>query len=247
MEFEIYRNAPIIEAALDVRVRTSEDVDFRTLAAIRDSNYPETSSEPFKLHVKLEWGDKPSDESRQDLGAPLGYFLRSPDQKQIVQIRRDGFTFNRLAPYHDWQSFGGEARRLWDIYRERIPIQTIEALSLTYMNEILVPFTERIEDYLNAYIHLPEKLPQEATSFSLSIQQKLPDNQGSLHLAEGIGPHRRDGFVTIGLFVQAVKFLEVAAEDMEEAEIWTTFEALREAKSKAFEACITDKVREAIR
>ena len=246
MDFEVYKNAPIIEAALDIRVRTAEDVDLASFR-IDDSAYPEASREPFQLQVKIEWGDKPKDASKQHLNTPLGYFFRSADQKQILQARRDGFTFNRLAPYDRWGTFGPEARRLWMLYRDRIKIEQIEAVSLSYMNEILVPFQQRIEDYLNAYIKLPEKLDKPLTSFSLGFQSPIDGDKGTLHVAQGIGPERREGFLTIGLFIQTIKFLGVSSTLISDDELWGILEDLRIAKSLAFEACITDKVREIIR
>ena len=242
MHFEIYRNAPIVEAAIDIRVRTAEDVDLDVLSTIRDPQYPEVSSEPFKLQVQLEWGNKP----KEDLSSPLGYFSRSPDHKQVLQARRDGFTFNRLAPYQSWEVFGAEAKRLWDIYRSRVPVEVIEAVGLTYMNEILIPFDKNVEEYLNAYVHLPEALPQQVASFSLSFSRSL-GSDGLLHVAEGVGPVRKDGHLTVGLFIQAIKFMGPENEWISEDELWGLIERLRAAKSAAFEACITDKVREAIR
>ena len=247
MEFEIYRNAPIIEAALDVRLRTVEDVDFDTLKSIVDPKYPETSREPFQLQVKIEWGDKPHETGQQHLNTPLGYFLRTSDHKQIMQARRDGLTFNRLAPYENWSSFRTEAKRLWEVYRASIKIEQVEALSLSYMNEILVPYGQPIEDYLNAYINLPKGLPQGLASFSLSFQSVIAGDNGLLRVSMGLGPERREAHVTIGLFIQAIKILGVSSLLLNEEEIWSIFEYLREAKSSAFEACITDKVREAIR
>jgi uncharacterized protein (TIGR04255 family) len=247
MSFPVYRNAPIIEAALDVRVRTPENVDLDALVAVRDAHYPDVSREPFQLQVKIEWGDRPDDTGKQHLNTPLGYFLRSADQKQILQARLDGFTFNRLAPYEHWESFGAEARRLWNIYKESVKVEQIEAISLSYMNEILIPFQENVEDYLNAFINVPKDLPSPLTSFSLGFQSQIEGDNGILHVAESIGPQRREGHLTIGLFIQAIKFLGVSTSLIGEEELWTLFEALRVAKSSAFEACITDKVREMIR
>lgn len=247
MTFEVYRNAPITEAALDIRVRASEDVDFDALLCVRDIAYPETSREPFQLEVKIEWGDRPNDTGKQHLNTPLGYFLRSVDHKQILQARLDGFTFNRLAPYNNWQSFGSEARRLWNIYKDCVKVDQIEAVSLSYMNEILIPYQENLEEYLNAYVALPKQIPTPLTSFSLSFQSEIEGDKGVLSVAEAIGPQRREGHVTIGLFIQAIKFLGVSKSLIEDEELWTILEDLRAAKSSAFEACITDKVRGQIR
>ena len=66
----------------------------------------------------------------------LGFSYRSLDEKNIFQVRKDGFSHNRLAPYTEWQSFSAEARRLWSIYRDEAGPADIEMIGLNYINEI---------------------------------------------------------------------------------------------------------------
>src|SRR5438132_4626724 len=37
-----------------------------------------------------------------------GYLFRSKDEVTLAQFRTDGFTLNRLAPYHNWKDFRSE-------------------------------------------------------------------------------------------------------------------------------------------
>src|SRR5574341_349425 len=99
------RNAPIIEAIFDFRVKAR--VGFR----------PEEFSE-LRSHLGNRF---PSVEERRGLQAAFamipgqgqppvvqamglhGYFFKTSDGKTIAQFRVDGFTFNRLRPYTSWE------------------------------------------------------------------------------------------------------------------------------------------------
>ena len=44
--------------------------------------------------------------------------------------------------------------------------------------------------------------------------------------------------------IQAFKTINVAGDELGDAELWHTLDELRAAKNAAFEACITDKMKE---
>jgi hypothetical protein len=75
----------------------------------------------------------------------------------------------------------------------------------------------------------------------------LPDNAGVLQIAQGYGPLKKPEHTTVILNIQTSKQLNRKGADVGEDELWEMFENLRFAKSQAFEACITDKVRAMIR
>jgi uncharacterized protein (TIGR04255 family) len=246
MKREIYANAPIVEAVLDVRVRMREEIDLATLSHITDKKYPETYRQPFQIQVKIEGGNAPAQPTIEQLSTPLGTMYRSEDQKQVFQARIDGFTFNRLAPYQDWASFSKEAKRLWKLYVAAVPPHQIEALSLTYLNELVIPTKTKFEDYFRTYIQVAPEIPQDLNNYSLSFQVTLKEGRGLLSVTQGYGPPRKEGHVTIILNLQATRVFGESDNPSDE-NIWEIFEHLREAKSDAFEACITNAVREMIR
>jgi uncharacterized protein (TIGR04255 family) len=248
MAFEIYKNAPIKEAALDIRVRSASDLDIEKLSMAKDSNYLELFRKPSKVQVRVEANNETQSASAAAENTLLGFAFRSEDQKQIYQIRTDGFTHNRLAPYQEWDVFAAEARRLWNVYKNALNPEFIELAGLNYVNEIPVPVGVDFSEYVKTYIEVPTGLPQSLNTFNFGYQLTIPEDGGFLFISQGYGPPKTEGFVNLILNIQTFKQLHLTASETSSEELlWSTLEALRKAKSEAFEACITDKVREMIR
>ena len=245
MTTEVYPRAPIVEAAYDVRVRSGVDVTAESLSGIRDARYPELFRSPARVNFRVE--GFPDDTSAEASNVPLGFMYRSSDQTEVFQVRTDGFTYNRLAPYRDWAAFSGEAKRLWSIYREGAKPAVIELISLTYINELFLPMGESFETHFRTYIEVPKELPQEIGSFAMNYQLTIPDGGGFIGVAQAYGPIKKEGHVTVNLNISASKPLNLEATAISDSDLVSMFEVLREAKDDAFEASITDAVREMIR
>jgi uncharacterized protein (TIGR04255 family) len=244
MTFEVYKNAPITEAVLDIKTRLGE-TSIKTLSEIKDASYPNLFLTPNL--VAFQFALNQGQSSLNTSSEPLGFAYRSDDEKNVFQVRKDGFSHNRLSPYTEWQSFSAEARRLWAIYREGAAPVEVEFLGLNYINEIYLPFGVSFEDYFKTYVEVPSELPQTLTGFSFTYQLVLPNDVGILQIAQGYGPFKKADHSTVILNIQASKQINRKYTDIDEDELWAMFENLRFAKSQAFEACITDKVRAMIR
>jgi uncharacterized protein (TIGR04255 family) len=244
MAFEIYKNAPITEAVLDIRTRLAEP-SLGKLEKVRDSGYPNLYLTPslMAFHFSASEGQSSVNASSE----AMGFAYRSQDEKDIFQVRKDGFSHNRLAPYTEWQSFSSEAKRLWQVYKEVAQPAAIELIALNYINEIYVPFGEPFEKYFKTYIEVPTNLPQMLLGFSFSYQLLIAEDMGVLQISQGYGPIKKENHSTVFLNIQASKQVNRDFSDISEQELWGMFEQLRTAKSQAFEACITDEVREMIR
>lgn len=245
MDFEVYKNAPITEAVLDIRTRL-DNPSLEVLKGIQDAKYPNLFQTPNLMAFAFTV-NKGGQASLNTSSEPLGFSYRSADEKNIFQVRKDGFSHNRLAPYTEWPTFSAEAKRLWTVYREKAAPVEIELIGLNYINEIYIPFGATFKDYFNTYVEVPEKLPQTLTGFSFTYQIVLPNEAGILQIAHGYGPFKRADHSTLILNIQAFRQVNKKYSDIDEDEIWAMFQELRVAKTQAFEACITDKVREMIR
>ena len=244
MEFEIYRNAPITEAVLDIRTRLA-DPSLTRLSEIRDPGYPDLFQTPNLMAFTFTVNEgSPSVNTSSE---PMGFSYRSESEKDIFQVRKDGFSHNRLSPYKEWQSFSAEARRLWLVYKAAAEPTTIELIGLNYINEIYIPFGASFEDYLRTYVEVPIELPQTLMGFSFTYQILIPNDGGFLQIAQGYGPYKKPDHSTVILNIQASKQLNRNSSEISEDELWSMFERLRAAKSGAFQACITDRVRAMIR
>jgi uncharacterized protein (TIGR04255 family) len=244
MTFEIYKNAPITEAVLDIRTRL-DSPSLTRLSEIRDAAYPNLFLTPNLTEFTFTVGEgAPSVNTSSE---PLGFAYRTTDEKDIFQVRKDGFSHNRLAPYTEWGAFSNEARRLWHLYKEQASPAAIELISLNYVNELYMPFGKSFEDYFRTYIEVPRELPQILYGFSFTYQLLLPNETGTLQIAQGYGPVKKPEHSTIILNIQAFRQVNRSCAEISEEELWTWFENLRDAKSQAFEACITEKLRDMIR
>lgn len=82
------------------------------------------------------------------------------DERQLVQVRAQGFSFNRLAPYTSLDDYLPEIERSWRLYASLAsPIQ-IRLLRLRYINRILLPMVNgrvRLEKYFKVAPRLPDQ------------------------------------------------------------------------------------------
>jgi uncharacterized protein (TIGR04255 family) len=72
-------------------------------------------------------------------GKTEGYIFHSKNENKIVQARLDGFTFNKLRAYEDWNKFHSEARELWELYDKIIKPISVDRIALRYINRIEIP------------------------------------------------------------------------------------------------------------
>lgn len=246
---ETYPRAPILEAVLDIRVRSSSSFSEDSLNELRShekGTYP-GFRRPFQVQFKLERTDPALEPTSQVSSLANGGAMVSEDGLQLFQARPDGFSHNRLKPYKDWVSFCSEARRLWNLYREIVKPDTIEVLGLNYINRIELHRGAEISDYLRAYIQVPAELPQILEVHNFQVQMVDPESQARMSIVVSFGSIDADGKIPAMLNIQAFRLLNKPSADVTEDEVWATFDRLRDLKNLVFESCITDKVREDFR
>ncbi|MBK8305008.1 MAG: TIGR04255 family protein [Chloracidobacterium sp.] len=82
------------------------------------------------------------------------------DRKQLVQLRNNGFSFNRLAPYTTLDDYLPQIKSAWNTYIEIVsPIQ-VRMIRLRYVNRFLLPFegkSMRLEEYFKNSPQLPDE------------------------------------------------------------------------------------------
>src|SRR3972149_10406421 len=113
-------NAPITEALVDIRCKLPKGfkVDqFKSIGSKITREYP--IEKTMKFHeTKIDVKDR-----EQSVPTPdkiNGYRYESSNGTKIVQLRDDGFTFNRLKPYKNWDEVREEALQLWSYYKELV-------------------------------------------------------------------------------------------------------------------------------
>ena len=147
------KNAPIVEAVVDLDCDMPPDYDlseaaetFRKAFAGQYPGHRTHYIQEFRIERK---GEETSSHS-ESLGVQSLHFLSS-DEKQLVQARAQGFTFNRLAPYGSLDDYLPEVERTWKLFLEIAKPVEINVVRLRYINRINIPTGGKgieLDDYL---------------------------------------------------------------------------------------------------
>lgn len=177
---------PIIEAVLDIDCDLPPEQQWEGLeSGVRDayrSTYPKFRKRYTQLHEIRTTDDASIAETsiKQTLEA---FQLIAEDGKQLVQIRRQGYSFNKLAPYPGLDELLPEIRRTWDVFRSLASPQMIRRIQLRYINRILIPFQDGGVD-LDHYLRCGLKLPDEdgMTLNGFLTQYSAVEKETGLHV-----------------------------------------------------------------
>ncbi len=153
---------PIIEAVLDLDCDLPLTWNIATVeAASRETyrdRYPRFRTQLLQgFQIEQQAGAEPRLSTQRGIQALQ--FL-TEDERQLVQVRAQGFSFNRLAPYTSLDEYLPEIERIWQLYVELASPVHVRSTQLRYINRILLPLeTDRVE--LNDYIKIGPRLPDE--------------------------------------------------------------------------------------
>ncbi len=240
-----YSRAPITEALLDLKVILPENFSVEKFLEIHDrvrDQFP--TSEP--IHVgSLAIQAIPEiqvEASRQH----SGFLFRSKDGLRIFQATLQGFTFNRLAPYNSWEEFSGDAKSLWEIYKDVCKPSFVTRAAVRYINRIDIPAKGPIDlqDYLKT---VPEIAPglssSQLSSFFMQLQIPQEDLNCMLILNETLALPPSPEFISVILDIDLFRQQVWQSDD---EDIWNFLNLLREKKNQVFRESITKKTEELI-
>src|ERR1700730_1851742 len=110
-----FRNPPIVEAVFDIDCDLPPGFDLAGLetaarAQIQDQ-YPKFRAQFLQEH-KIEAAQDAPPKMSSRLAVQAFQFLHD-DEKQLVQVRAQGFSFNRLTPYTSLDDYLPEIERPW--------------------------------------------------------------------------------------------------------------------------------------
>ena len=234
---------PIVEAVLDIDCDMPPKFDLASLESIAKeaykSRYPHCQirlMEQFQIKTEEEG---PSVQSSKR--AIQAFQLRQEDQAQLVQIRSQGFSFNRLRPYTTLTDYLYEIELCWRKFVEIANPVQVRAVRMRYINRILLPLENgalEFQDYIQACPQLPKNSDLAFVGFL--------NQHSAVELATG-------NEATIVLTTQApeneqlpiIFDLTVCSQRSGEIENWgwilEQILSLRRLKNRIFENTLTEK------
>jgi uncharacterized protein (TIGR04255 family) len=240
-------HAPVIEAVIELKVRTTEPVGIERLEPLKSmlkGRFPVSKElHFFQAEVRIDADHK----AEQNLQAmPSGVRLDTNDNKYVAQCRVDGVAISRLTPYVRWDSLCDVAKEVWTAYVETISPAAVTRLGVRYINRITLD-AESIDfdALLTSGPRIPTGMPQELTEFFNRVVVPLPKIHSTVAIVQALdaAPPVHSGSSLPGLILDIDAFCE-EAHPVGGSRIWETLELLRGAKNLAFFSSITEQTLE---
>jgi uncharacterized protein (TIGR04255 family) len=245
-EYPVFPNAPITEAVLDIKAKISDEITLETFeefqAEIKDRFKERKTRHSFRADFPLSPGKDNITPPITQIGGADGYLFRSPKEDKIVQTRLDGFTFNKLRPYENWNSFRDEARLLWELYSKIAMPSRVEKIALRYINriEIPLPFVD-FNEYILINIQIPSTLPQGLSHFFMRLELPNEEIQAIAVITSTMQKTTESQKLPL-IFDIDVQKNNIYTGEM--SEMWKDFDLLRGFKNEIFFNSITEKAKE---
>jgi uncharacterized protein (TIGR04255 family) len=238
-----YKNAPITEAVIEIRLRPPpENRALKDLAESLKPDFPNQA--PMRLLRSSISGLQPEGPplSQAISQANIGFRLSNPANSRALQLTFNGLAYSHLAPYTDWQTFRAEARPLWEKYRAISRDAKLVRCALRYINRIDIP-GEQIElyDYFNLYPKIPTELPrQDFVAMALNVQMPQPDLDCMAVINQALSEPVKTGYISVILDIDVFR---LGIKSWQDSDVWLFLDKLRDRKNEIFECCITDRTR----
>ena len=170
-----------------------------------------------------------------------GFQFLSEDEKQLVQVRTQGFSFNRLAPYTTLDDYLPEVERTWRLFVQlATPIQ-IRRVRLRYINRIRLPTVRGqvdLDDYLKVGPTLPDEERLTLVSFVNQTVAVERDTGNQVRTILTSQPEEQDQ-------LPFILDIEASRQEAAEPENWdwiaARIESLRSLNNRVFRDTLTDK------
>lgn len=243
-EAPYFKNPPIIEAVLDIDCDMppgfSVESHIAKAQALYKDCYPKIQKRCLKQQ-KIKQSNGKIAEILDPVVEVQALLLAQADGKQLVQIRSQGYSFNKLAPYTTLNDYLAEIQRTWELFRKEFkPIQ-VQRIRLRCINRILLPLDAAGKLDLDAYLlagpRLPDDTRMDFTDFlnQHQVVEKNTGNQAKIILASQppVGTN-----LPIIFDIEATK---TASFEPEWRHISGVISSLRDLKNHIFRRTLTPK------
>ncbi|MBI2803294.1 MAG: TIGR04255 family protein [Gammaproteobacteria bacterium] len=157
-------SSPIVEAVLDIDCDMPPATNLAALeptaTRVFGDQYPTAKTQiAQETQIESRGQEFPRVTTTHGLAA-LQFF--SDDDKQLVQLRLQGYSFNRLTPYSSLDDYLPEIERTWRLFLTLAAPIKVSRIRLRYINRLLLPLTEG-KVGLDEFLRLGPRLPDDAT------------------------------------------------------------------------------------
>jgi len=233
------RRAPIVEAMLNFQADASQH--WNDAPPLIRNAWPTHSLVQEMRQVQLQLPASPTQPPEQSLFTRhAGMLLRSPSDPTVHQARPDGYTFSRLAPYENWESFEAAAMSGWETFSRLLAPEPLHAVMARFINRLEFPTLDfRLSRYFTAPPQPPPHLNWAFHGFTQHLIYAVPDSfctvQSIFTPAFSGHPDEKHAFV---LDIQVMLKEALPASGLQLTDV---FREMRRLKNEAFFGVLTDE------
>jgi len=180
--------APIVEAIIHWQTRATKSPE-SLLKSLQEEldDYPNLQMQRrLQIQFQFQSQAEPDSVTKEPHDEWQGYRFESADHLYVAQFTRDGFIFNRLAPYENWEKFSKEAMRVWQIYVKFMGPSNIERLGVRFINRIVPIELNDLHRHLAFPPSLPYPLQFPLRAFMHQNKFNVPGYHYNLNVAQTI-------------------------------------------------------------
>lgn len=234
-----YPNAPIVEAVLDVKVSNTIIVNpsvFEQFAKNELKEFP-IANKRQNINVKIDQS-KGIDQIGKTTNL-FGYIFSNIQGNRKVQFRLDGYSFNMLRPYSNWEDFSNTAFLHLAKYLSLAKPLAITRIGLRYINRIDLPLeNHQFESYIKYLPSVPAGLSQKFEKYFLQMQIPADDGLNKAVISQTC-ERENNGRIPFIIDIDVFQDNRIKAVDCL-PELKEKFDTLRILKNRIFEDLVTE-------
>ncbi len=238
-------DAPIIEAVLDIDCDLPQGSDHEKIDAAARERFAESFPNFKRQHVthhelRQDQNQNPELRTIESIGA-LQYL--SHDEKEIVQFRPNGFSFNRLAPYSSFDDYLPTIKTAWETYLDLAEPLKISRISLRTINRLSIPFEKDGRLSFGEYFRAPPTLPTTGLplAFTGFLEQHMAIDQETRNRIRLVKSTQEQVEDALPVVLDIDVFHTDRMECSDWGKIFDRIISLRSLKNKVFMHILTDR------
>lgn len=230
-------NPPIVEAIFDIHYRLNEEFDIQSIRQTATeklkSKYPTIQDQTeAQFTFTMPVSDTLDPQGKRQFVGIRGFNFVSEDKSGIIQIRRDGFSLNRLRPYKSFDAHLEEMITEWTWLSKELPIAEMIRISARMINVMQIPLheIEQVDSYFTLLPRIPLEIHAEVAGLltQLRLRFDVPGVEAMVILTHQ--PIANDHLPMI--FDIDIQFNQIGMLSIDELK--SKFTTLREYKNRIF-------------
>lgn len=238
-----YRNPPIVEALCEFQFLSDQTWDLTLPGLMYEKIKEEFPDKKQQEGIRFQFAATEKGVEQKIEPTPSRTQFYRKDKTALIQIAPDLLVINQLKPYPSWNKFKPMILNNFEKYKSITNPKRFRRIGLRYINVVEFKNVQKIkfEEYFQYYPFIPGGMLQNYSSFLMKVEFPYEDDKEQLALSLATTPSKEPDTISLVLDVD-YSMMNPQFISFDKISDW--LDKAHERIEKAFESCITDKLRE---